>query len=607
MGGHVHAYFGSQSVSRSPFRSQCCLTGMLIGLVALAGAVQPCTAQPAHAVDPLRTPYFGIDRFSTSVTPTSLRARDILDKEGPHVVIPGTGMGLANFNDELDDFSVNRNVVTTADHFVILFSVDKTSTGGAMPDPFLTDNNRPFNVRDQALKKQAHGDIFMSTGTFTRLGPDPLTGDDLPVPHGSPGNNTLVKNQGDTGGVDLDLEKDIPPEVPTDTIDPSDELDGISEKDASSTFSVGVPTNPAIFYTLRNGSPSLTTLPGTPPSGANVYFDINPLVPGTEQLYASAAALGLVGGATGDDIDALVVFDNGDGVYQPNVDQVMFSLTRNSPSLLGGQFSPADIFMRTGTVTSRLATAASLGLAQTDNVDGIEIKVTTGVMQTLLNTAIFRVVPGDFDGNGGLSLIDFVSFRNCFGGPGVSYDTNGMATIPISVGPGNVFSPAVVTIETGDLVRWTWMGGVHNVVSGTPENEDGAFFSGAPTGVSGTVFNVTFGKSLMNLHPHHQGVYPYFSTTNPNMTGFIHVLAPPCAVDDLDYDGDVDCADWQLFRKYFQYFNGVGSFVPLSVPEFITVLLGGPGPAVNACIADVNGDGAADGLDIQPYVDALIN
>ncbi len=607
MGGLAHAYFQSESIFRpTSLRPSRWFAGLLIGVMALSAATRPGMAQPAHAIDPLRTPFFGIDRDSVSVTPTSLRARDILDKEGPHVVIPGTGLGMLSLMDELDDFSVNRNVVTFADHFVILFSVDKASTGGAQPDDFLSDNNRPFNVRDQAEKNQAHGDIFMSTETFTRLGPDPFMGDDLPIPHASPNNNTLVKNQGDTGGVDLDLEKDIPPEVPTDTIDPSDELDGISEKDASSTFAFGVPATPAIFYTLRNGSPSLTTLPGTPPSGANIYFDLNPFAPGTEQVYALAGALGLQSGATGDDIDALVVFDNGDGVYQPAVDQVMFSLKRGSPSLLGGQFSPADIFMRSNGVTTRLATAARLGLAMTDNIDAIEVKVTTDVTQTLLATAIFEVMPGDFDGNGNLTLFDFISFRNCYGGSGVSYDTNGVATILVSVGPGNVFSPAQAPIETGDIVRWTWMGGVNNVVSGTPEAEDGAFSSGAPTGVTGTVFNVAFGNSMMNLHPRHQGMYPYFSSANPNMTGIIHVEAPPCAVDDLDYDGDVDCADWHLFRSYFQHFNGNVSFVPLSVPEFITVLLGGPGPAVNTCFADMNEDGVANGRDIKPYVDAIL-
>lgn len=606
MGRLAHAVYGRTPVYclRSTFAR---IVFVLLPALVLASPPEECLAQPAHAITPLETPYFGIDRLSASVT-TSLRARDILDKEGPHVVIPGVGLGLANINDELDDFSVNRNMVTFADHFVILFSVDKASVGLAPPDPFLVSNNRPFNVTDQAGKRQAHGDIFMSTETFTRLGPDPLTGDDPPVPHASPNNNTLVKNQGDTGGVDLDLEKDIPPEIPADTIDPSDELDGMSTKDAASPFGLGVPATPPIYFTLRNGSPSAATLtpPGVPLSGANVFVDFNPLAPGGEQLYASAAALGLISGATGDDIDGLVVFDNGDGVYQPAADQVMFSLTRNSPSLQGGQFSPADIFMRTGTLTTRLATTERLGLSPIDNIDAIEIKVTTNVDQTLINHAIFKVVPGDFNGDNQLDLGDCINFRFCYSGPGVSYDVNGVQTIPVSVGPGNVFSPPLVTIETGDSVRWTWMGGTNNVVSGNSGVEDGAFSSGSPTGVPGTIFTVTFGASMMNLHPHHQGLYPYFSALNPNMTGMIHVVAPQCAAYDLDYDGDVDCADWQIHRKYFQYYTGITSCLPLTLQEFIAALLGNPSPPVTACLADVNRDGAVNGRDIKPYVDALI-
>lgn len=598
--------YGRTSISRSAVVLQRCVIVMVVAIIWQAIASQPCPAQPAHAVNPLETPFYGIDRLSTSVS-TARSARDILEKEGPHVAIPGAGMGLANLNDELDDFSVNRNAVTFSDHFVILFSVDKASTGGALPDPFLSDNNRPFNVRDQAAKRQAHGDIFMSTETFTRLGPDPFLGDDPPVPHGSPSNQTLVKNQGDTGGVDLDLKKDIPPEVPTDTLDPSDEVDGISEKDASSSFALGVPGTAAIFYTLRNGSPSLVTLPGTPPSGANVYFDINPFVPGTEQLYAPAAALGLQSGAAGDDIDALVVFDNGDGVYQPALDQIMYSLTRGSPSLLGGQFSPADIFMRSNGVTMRLASFSRLGLAQTDNVDAIEIKVTTNVTQTLLNTAIFQRVPGDFDGNGTLNLFDCINFRPCYSGPNVSFDTNGVSNFTVSVGPGSEFNPPVVTIQTGDSVRWVWAGGLHNVVSGAGHVEDGAFSSGAPTAVTGTMFTVAFGNSMMNLFPKHQGVYPYFSAPDPNMTGFVNVLSHPCADYDLDYDGDVDCADWRIFSTYFQYFNGEVRCLPITMPEFINALIGGPGPAVTQCIADVNLDGILNGLDIQPYVDVLVH
>lgn len=50
------------------------------------------------------------------------------------------------------------------------------------------------------------------------------------------------------------------------------------------------------------------------------------------------------------------------------------------------------------------------------------------------------------------------------------------AIVPISVGPGNAFSPKTPTINVGDTVRWTLIGGTHNVNS-----DSGLFRSGAPS------------------------------------------------------------------------------------------------------------------------------
>jgi hypothetical protein len=53
----------------------------------------------------------------------------------------------------------------------------------------------------------------------------------------------------------------------------------------------------------------------------------------------------------GNDIDALVVFDNGDNMYQPGVDIILFSLRTNSPYLsandpiTGIALSPGDILI----------------------------------------------------------------------------------------------------------------------------------------------------------------------------------------------------------------------------------------------------------------------
>ncbi len=47
-------------------------------------------------------------------------------------------------------------------------------------------------------------------------------------------------------------------------------------------------------------------------------------------------------------------------------------------------------------------------------------------------------------------------------------------TVDVTVGPGNSFSPADVTIQAGDSVRWTNGAGSHNV-----QSDDGSFSSGA--------------------------------------------------------------------------------------------------------------------------------
>lgn len=60
-----------------------------------------------------------------------------------------------------------------------------------------------------------------------------------------------------------------------------------------------------------------------------------------------------------------------------------------------------------------------------------------------------------------------------------------------------------LTIHTGDTVRWTWVSGFHNVVSGLPSDPDAGdlFSSGGPTGTVGTMFEYTFNDvGLFDYH-----------------------------------------------------------------------------------------------------------
>ena len=80
---------------------------------------------------------------------------------------------------------------------------------------------------------------------------------------------------------------------------------------------------------------------------------------------------------------------------------------------------------------------------------------------------------------------------------GISFQYNGMENMNIDL-----------TINQGDTVRWVWVEGLHNVVSGFPEsgNEGELFFSGEPTNVPGTAFEFTFdvppGDYGYHCHPH---------------------------------------------------------------------------------------------------------
>jgi len=88
---------------------------------------------------------------------------------------------------------------------------------------------------------------------------------------------------------------------------------------------------------------SASSLPSFPPgtSAADVFV-MNPQAPGYDAAppavrYASAEAMGLAGA---DDIDALVVFDDGDRVFTPGADVVVFSLAPGSPYIGTGDPGP---------------------------------------------------------------------------------------------------------------------------------------------------------------------------------------------------------------------------------------------------------------------------
>ena len=66
---------------------------------------------------------------------------------------------------------------------------------------------------------------------------------------------------------------------------------------------------------------------------------------------------------------------------------------------------------------------------------------------------------------------------------------------------GHTFDPPVVRIKSGQAVKWTWVAGFHNVVSGATCTPDGKFSSGAKTVGPGSTYEHTFDKP---------GTYSYY-------------------------------------------------------------------------------------------------
>jgi len=372
--------------------------------------------------DPVPTPLYSFDRQSPSVQQPGPIANpdDVLlidTPNGPPVVAIQAGMlGLGQPNDDLNAISYSKSGLMPTQEFVLLFSVDRNTSGDVPPDPLLFASEAPFNVADQAARGHAAGDAFISLSSFTVMGP---------VARGlrtSVVSNTQAKNQYDEGGHDFGGKPETSSRDNT-----TGAIDGVDSFGYEMPVSArGVPLPASLYYSVDPLTPSLATLPGN--SAADVFFHIDPTNPGAiPQRFASAANLGL---QSTDDIDALVVLDNDDnGMF--NVGDVVFlSLAPGSPSLSGPQAiqnissnGAADViaarFIAAGTIVLEVfAPAAELGLVgPTDNVDALEIVLCTDPLVCGLGAGI-RLVRGDWNNDALVNIADFPDFVPCLAGPG---------------------------------------------------------------------------------------------------------------------------------------------------------------------------------------------
>jgi uncharacterized repeat protein (TIGR01451 family) len=208
--------------------------------------------------------------------------------------------------------------------FQYKFSVDSMTLGLA---------GTAVNQEASKVPPEAHGDEFAAPWGGPAVGDPPAI------------INIHILDEGQFGLVPSDnvdsLVQDAPAEplAPVFLFGPVDvNRDGVLDIDARVFFSVapGGALDPADVL-VATGLPD----------GVNIA------------VYASRAALGLV---AGDDIDALCVSDDGNGVFQPGVDKIHFSLTRTSPSVAGALDS-SDV-LAPGPVV--VTPAAALGLRGND-------------------------------------------------------------------------------------------------------------------------------------------------------------------------------------------------------------------------------------------------
>jgi plastocyanin len=104
-------------------------------------------------------------------------------------------------------------------------------------------------------------------------------------------------------------------------------------------------------------------------------------------------------------------------------------------------------------------------------------------------------------------------------------------THTVNVGPGFTFSPANLTAQVGDTVKWNWVSGLHDVVSGSGGIPNGIFDGGAATSVPGVHLTVVFDEAFLAANPVTNNKYDYFCVIHVGfgMVGSVKVQVPGLA------------------------------------------------------------------------------
>lgn len=415
---------------------------LVAGVALCAGAANVDANDDVSANNPLIPPLFSLDLNSPEVAGGFLLPGDLLlcpdpnEPNMPTVEIPAPNLGLLFASDDVDALALGALAVEPDETFVVLLSVDREAVGAIPPDPNLVTLGYPFNVQDQAAKNQAASDAFISLSLFDRFGP-------ASARRSRGYNNTLGINGGDAGGMPFGVSPQglspsqlNPPESPQSDVDAGSgtgaptPLTGLDD-DAGPRIRFE-----DIHFSLTATSPSLAALPGTG-SGADIYLDTDLSAPGGEVLYVAPATLGLL---PEDDIDAMIIFEDGTPGFTSGFDQVLFSLAPGSPSL-GGGYGPGDVFSSEGFGGfAPYCSASQLGLAPNDNLNMLDYVLCDHILTAVYNWAIgyLPLCEADINGDGVVNIIDLAillgRYGSCAGDPGyypgVDLNDDGCVNLP---------------------------------------------------------------------------------------------------------------------------------------------------------------------------------
>ena len=350
-------------------------------------------------VGPVGAQSFSIDAFGASVSTTVSTPDDIFVVSGlsAPVLSPPTPIILGDpAAPEVDALSYGRPLSDFGAAAPVHFSVDIAGTGAigtAVAIEFGGAGSGSEAASDVFVSGLGGSNSLVYDGDGTSIAPNPApvaalgTAEPSTYVHPGVGFPPAVAGIDDVDGFDLRSPSIGIAGSPTGVIYFS--VDGFS----LSTGIYGPGFSPADVF-IGVGMAGYDSPGGGPGSGTP------PTSPVGTQPYVTEAGLGFAGPHLGNDIDALVVYDDGDGIFMPGTDIVAFSLRPGSAYLAlatdpitGTAISPGDVLVDGATAMSLLGSATPVpAILHTAESLGLLTIRSGSVSDTNLN-ALDMVVP----------------------------------------------------------------------------------------------------------------------------------------------------------------------------------------------------------------------